>query len=221
MDKEIQNKLDVFIGSLPKRSRNIPKEDLQYLVDLLTTEPELYEDVISYTDIIKEGKWSIVEYLNAVRYVTYQMMGHSNRQSFLKVFPDKIGVPTVTLDKYVNKFNKSKLVLSLQKVATVPLYLTHHYLLNKAIAKQAELMDTAKSEMVKHLAAKELCNILKPPEENYMQIDVNVKKDNSIEAIEQALYSTANKLVQGVQDKTTTTENILNANIIEAEYEES
>ena len=123
-------------------------------------------------------------------------------------------------NKFVNKYNKSKLVLELQKIATVPLYLTHHNLLNKAIKKQADLMDNAKSEMVQHLAAKELCNILKAPEENHMSLDVNIKKDTTIQELEETLLRLANQHVNDIQSGKTTAKNVAEMNIIEAYIEE-
>ena len=220
MNQEQQNKLDVFIGSLPKNRRKLSDEALKELKYIIEEEPELFEDVISYTKVISEGKWSIKEYVNAVRYVTYQMMGYSNRQSYLKIFTDKIHMDKDTLDKFVNKYNKGKLVLELQKIATVPMYLTHHNLLNKAVAKQAELMETAKSEMVQHLAAKELCSLLAPPEDNHMSIDVNIKKDTTVEDLEKTLLNLAEKQVELIGSGKSTNKEIAEMNIIEVEVED-
>jgi len=220
MKQEQQNKLDTFIVSLPRNRRKLSDEALSELKYIIEKEPELFEDVISYTKVISEGKYSIVEYVNAVRYVTYQMMGYTNRQSYLKIFTDKANIDRDTIDKFVNKYNKSKLVLELQKIATVPLYLTHHHLLNKAVAKQAELLD-AKSEMVQHLAAKELCNLLAPPEENHMSIDVNIKKDTTVQDLESTLFKLAEKQVELIGSGKSTNKDIAEMNIIDAVVEEN
>jgi len=211
--------LEAFVKHLPKKAKKLAPEVQEYYLKVLEDEPEMVDDLISYTKVLEEGRFSVDQYINAVRFVSYQMMGYNNTESYLKVFPEKLG--TLYTDKYAAKYNKSKLVTELHKLVVVPEYLTHMHLRNQALKVQTDLMLSAKSEMVKHLASKTILEMTKPPEENYMQVDVNVKKDDSIEAIEQALYQTATKLVKGIQDKQVTAKEILETDIMDVDYEES
>ena len=211
--------LEAFIKHLPKKAKKLAPEVKEYYLKVLEDEPDMVDDLISYTKVLEGGKFSVDQYINAVRFVSYQMMGYNNTESYLKVFPEKLG--TLHTDKYAAKYNKSKLVTELHKLVVVPEYLTHMHLRNQALKVQTDLMLSAKSEMVKHLASKTILEMTKPPEENYMQVDVNVKKDDSIEAIEQALYQTATKLVKGIQDKQVTAKEVLETDIMDVDYEES
>lgn len=213
---DINKKIELFIKSLPKKRQKLIKDDdIEYLKQILS-EPvgsEIFQDLISYPKVLEEGKYSVREYINAVRFVSYQMMGYGVTESYLKVFPEKYGHQY--LDRYASKYNKSKLVLEIRKLASVPLYLTHHHILQKAIKKQVELMENARSEMVQHQAAKTLMEYLAPPKENQLQLDVTIKKDDSLKQLEEALYKFAEKQVEMIESKKVSTKDIIEIPILE------
>ena len=218
---DINKKIELFIKSLPKKhQKKIDEETIEYLKDLLEGEfgSEIFEDLISYPKVLEEGKFSIREYINAVKFVSFQMMGYGVTESYLKVFPEKYGHQY--LDRYASKYNKSKLVTELRKIATVPLYLSHHHIFNKAIKKQVELMENARSEMVQHQAAKTLMEMLAPPKENQLQLDVTIKKDESLKQLEDALYQLAENQKKMIEENKTTTKDIIEVPILERTEDE-
>ena len=212
MDK----KKEVFIKHLPKGMRKLDPEVEEYLEKVINKE-ELWDEVVTYQKVLEEGKWSVKEYLNAVRYITYQAMGYTNMESFLKVFPDKLG--KVGLDKYVNKFNKSKLVTELKKIAVISPYLLHQELNQKAIYVQADLMMNARSEMVRHQAAKAIMDYTKPPEDNHLSIDVNVKKDTSTQDLEATLMRLAKEQVRAIESGSLSNKEVAEMDIVNVEPE--
>ena len=65
----------------------------QVLDDLnaVLTDPDMRDafrdNMLSYNKVLSEGRFKLSDYLNAVMYVSYKVMGHSNVDSYAKVFP--------------------------------------------------------------------------------------------------------------------------------------
>ena len=91
------------------------------------------------------------------------------------------------------RYNSSKMVNDIRRVATIPVQLIHRHLLHEAILETAELMVGAKSEMVRQKAADTLIRELKPTEDAVLHIDVNDGSKSVIEELRQATQALAAK----------------------------
>ena len=139
-----------------------------------------------------DGKFKITSYLDAVRYVSFKLMGLTNIESYRRTFPDKIkrfqaqNVEAKQIAAYVTAYHKSKLVSMLMEQTLVPSYVLNQDLYQKALNVQADLMISAKSEKVRSDAANSILTQLKPPETQKVELEVGVKEDSSIAQLRQA-----------------------------------
>ena len=85
-----------------------------------------------------------------------------------------------------SRYNGSKMLQEIRRVATQPVQLIHRHLLHKAILANADLMMTARSEMVRQKAADTLIRELKPAEDATIKIDVNDGATSAIEELRKA-----------------------------------
>ena len=138
---------------------------------------------------MKDGKFKMESYINAVRYVGFKLRGDSNIDAYVKTFPDKYqrfinqGVNSKDIASYVTAYNKSKLVNLIYEQTLVPSYVLNQDLYQKALNVQAELMMTAASEKVRTEAANSLLSHLKMPETKKVELDIGMKEDKTIEAL--------------------------------------
>lgn len=192
---------------MPKRFRGkINKDVIDYINDLVE-DPlirESYrENIISFTSVLDEGKFRLEQYIDAVRYVSFKLLGATNIDSYAKTFPDRYqtfldnGTSEKDIASYVTSYNKNKLVNKIMEQTLVPVYVLNADVYQKAINEQAKLMMNAKSEKVRSDAANSLLTHLKPPENIKMEIDVNHKEDSVIEELKKA----AEMLVRGQREK--------------------
>lgn len=157
----------------------------------------LRENFLGYLDVLQEGKFKLDDYLNAVKYVSYKIVGKSNRTAYSLVFPDRFtrlmadATLSAEIDSYVTAYNKGKLVNLILAQTMVPTHVLNQDMFQKALGVQMELALTAQSEMVRSQAANSLLTILKTPETAKVKIDVNVKHDNSIEALQEMMARVA------------------------------
>jgi len=172
-----------------------------------------------------DGRFKIDQYLNAVRYVSFKLIGDNNDVAYIKTFPDKYnrflqqGISSKDIASYTSAYNKSKLVNLIFEQTLVPTYVLNADLHQKALNVQAELMTTAKSEKVRSDAANSLLTHLKVPETKKIELDLGIKQDKGIDDLRAATL----KLVQQQKDMMTigsiTAEDVASSNIIELEGE--
>lgn len=185
-----------FKKALPSKVHKSVNQQLIDQVNQTLSDPELYEtyrdNLLSYGKVMADGKFKITSYLDAVRYVSFKLMGLTNIESYRRTFPDKIkrfqaqNVEAKQIAAYVTAYHKSKLVSMLMEQTLVPSYVLNQDLYQKALNVQADLMISAKSEKVRSDAANSILTQLKPPETQKVELEVGVKEDSSIAQLRQA-----------------------------------
>ena len=188
--------VDQFRSALPTQVRKNISQEMVDNINQLIQDPEMREiyrdNLVSYANVLQQGKFKVSSYLDAVRYVSYKLMGDTNIKAYSKAFPDKIarfeaqGVASKDIASYVTAYNKSKLVTLILEQSLVPTWVLNQDLYQKALNVQAELMLTAKSEKVRSDAANSLLSHLKQPETQKLQIDMGVAEDSTIDALRQS-----------------------------------
>lgn len=190
-----------FKQALPDKVKRSVNQELIDQINSTLSDPELFEayrdNLLSYTRVMADGKYKIQNYIDAVRYVSFKLMGCSNIEAYTKTFPDKYqrfvqqGVNSKDIASYVTAYNKSKLVNAIFEQTLIPSYVLNQDLYQKALNVQAELMTMAKSEKVRCDAANSLLSHLKMPETQKVELEIGVKEDGSIKALRETTLALA------------------------------
>ena len=185
--------LDQFQLALPDKVKKSINQELIDQINNTLSDPEMYEsyrdNLISYTKVMADGKFKVTQYIDAVRYVSFKLMGCTNIEAYTKTFPDKYqrfiqqGVQAKDIASYVTAYNKSKLVNLIFEQTLIPSHVLNQDLYQRALNVQADLMVNAKSEKVRCDAANSLLTQLKAPEVKKVELDIGVKEDGSIAAL--------------------------------------
>ena len=221
-----------FKDALPAQMKKNVNQDLIDKVNTIMAnddEREQFRDnIIGMSYVLKEGKFKLDSYVNAVRYIGFTMMGKTNQESYALTFPDKLkdwnmkGKTAKDISAAVAIYNKSKLVNLVREAAMIPAHIYNQDIFQKAINIQLELAMNASSEKVRSDAANSLMTHLKAPETKKVELDIAVKEDSAIanlrettaKLIEQQKAMLASK---GMSAKEVAEQNIM---IIDGEYEE-
>ena len=193
--------VEQFKRALPAQMKKTVDQDMVDKINQTISDPEVREafreNLLSYASVMSQGKFKMENYINAVKYVSYKLMGDDNITAYSKAFPDKIsrfmqqGVSSKDIASYVTAYGKSKLVNLIMEQTLVPTWVLNQDLYQKALNVQAELMVHANSEKVRTDAANSLLNALKRPETHKVELDIGVKEDKSIEALRAATMELA------------------------------
>ncbi len=188
---------------------------------------EAYRDnLLSYTSVLADGKFKINNYLDAVRYVSFKLMGCTNIEAYTKTFPQRYqkhlmnGTSQKDIASYVTAYNKNKLVNLIMEQSLVPMHVLNLDYYQRAINVSADLMMNASSEKVRCDAANNLMTQLKAPETKKIELDIGVKEGSVIEDLNRAsMELAAQQRLQIASGKATALE-VAHSVIIEAVVEE-
>ena len=219
--------LPLLEKALPKSLKRYATQKLLDKLNNVASDPVAAEEIkrnfIGYTHVLTNGKFDTTEYLNAIKYVSYKLMGFTNKESYIKTFPDRYqdflirGVSEKDQAAYVAAYNKGKLVNLILEQTLVPTWVLNQDVYQKAINTQAELMANAKSERVRAMAADSILNHLKKPDAVAPLVNIDMRKDSGIEDMKKALVELAKKQQELIASGATTKEVIEQELVMEDE----
>lgn len=192
--------IDQVKQSLPRGMQGLASQEFTDKINNIVADPEIAavvrENFITYTKVLQDGKFKTEDYLNAVTYCTYKMMGLSNGESYARTFPQRNadqlarGLDAKTISAYVAMFHKGKLVQAILEQAMIPFWLLNQENRQKALNVQCDLMMNAQSEMVRTTAANSVLAHTEKPKDMAPLVNINVT-DNGMEALKGAMRELA------------------------------
>lgn len=183
-----------FKDALPPGVRKLVNPELMKQINKTLSSSETMElfkeNLLTYTSVMQHGKFKISNYVNAVKYVSLKLLGSTNRDAYIKTFPDKYarfkaeGVSEKDIASYTTAYNKSKLVNLIYEQTLIPLHVLNAPIQQAAINKLADLMLNAKSEKVQSDSANSLLTHLKRPETQKVELDIGFNAGSIIDDYE-------------------------------------
>jgi hypothetical protein len=159
---------------------------------------EFVESYIDHLNVLSDTPGRTPEkYLNAIKFFSLVEAGNNLTDAYIKVFPHRY---EKRVQKYgsegsdakdairgeASRYNATKMISEIRKVATVPVQLIYRHLLHEAIIEQSKLMRTARSEMVRQKAGEVLIRELKPTEDQTLNVVVEDGSRSAINDLRQA-----------------------------------
>lgn len=220
-----------FQSALPRQIRGGVSDELMDNINQLLSDPELAdiykENILSFSNVMRDGKYKLVDYLNAVRYVSYKMFGDQNITAYSKVFPERIerfqkeGFDAKKISAYVAAYNKTQLVNKIYEMSLIPTHILNAHHFQQAINVQVQIMTNEDvSYKVRSDAANSLMTHLKRPEAQKIELDVTHKEDEATKDLRAAIRDLANKQREMIISGDMNAKEIAHSNIIEAKVED-
>ena len=203
--------------AMPPSIRTFASQDLVDKLNSISNDPivakNIRDNFITYTHILQEGKYKMEDYLSAISYVSFKLMGMSNKEAYCKTFPSRYanliaqGRTEKEVSCYVAAFHKGKLVNKIMEQCIIPAWVLHNEYYNEAIRTNVELMRTARSEKVKAMAADSLLKHLAKPEAiQGPLVNIDMRQGSGLDELKNAISSLAQKQREMIIDGTPTKE---------------
>lgn len=226
-----------IIAAVPTNLRSTITDGLVSKINAAVSDPDeaeaIRDNFMSYAVVLREGKFKVEDYLNAVAYVSYKLMGYTNEEAYSRTFPARytqlksLGKTSKQISSYVAHYNKGKLVNLIFEQSHIPMWVLHQDTYNEAIKTQFDLMtDTNISPKVRSDAANSLLTHLKKPESKEINLNLGVEESSGLKELKQLMTGLAERQLSAIDSGTPTREiahQVLqpeDANIIDAEYSE-
>ena len=223
---------DLLLRVVPAQIKKNISDDVLDVINghLASSETrELFrENIISFASVLQEGRFKFEDYVSAVKYVSFKMLGDSNVVAYTKTFPDRYsrlineGSTDKEISAYVAAYHKTKLVTLIFGQTLMPVHILHNNLFHESINTMAEIMrDSDTSPKVRSDTAYNLATLLKPPEEAKIKLDVNLKEDSAISALKETTMELVRQQREMVQSGLWTAQTVAHSGlIIEGEVED-
>ena len=215
---------------VPKNQRGMITPEFCEKVEKSVNDPVLAEQIknnfISYLNVLSTGKFSMDEYLNAVKYVSFKLLNYTNRDAYAATFPDrwermvKEGVEEKRMDAYVAMYNKSKLVVAIYEQTIVPTYVLNAPLHQEALNVLAKMIkDPSVRGMAKVKACEAILTHTKQPEIVKGELTIGLQENETIAELREVTEQLANTFRASI-GKGKTLQDVAEAQIIDVKVEE-
>jgi hypothetical protein len=161
---------------------------------------EFEKNFISYSRVLMDGKFKTEDYLNAVNYVTYKLLGHTNQDAYAHTFPDRIrrmtaqGYDAKKISSFVSGYHKGQLVSAILQQAMIPAFVLHQSKFHEAIGVLAEIAtDTNALNKDRVAAADSLVRNLTPPQAKEVNVNLGVQEASGMAELRAAMASMADQ----------------------------
>ena len=200
--------VDTVVRALPATLRGSVDQALVDKINNIVTDPLIAEQVrenfISYTSVLQDGRFKTEDYLHAVTYVSFKLMGMSNKDAYFRTFPMRHqalvakGTSEKDISAYVAAYAKGKLVNLIMEQSLVPTWVLNQDIYQKAINTQAHLMVNANSEMVRTQAANSILTHLAKPKEAGPLINFDMRENSGMNELRDMLKKVAEKQIEAI-----------------------
>jgi hypothetical protein len=215
--------------SLPATLKGAATQQFTDRINNIVSDPVVAEQIrdnfVSYTSVLKDGRFKTEDYLSAVTYVSFKLMGLSNQEAYMRTFPQRYqqllakNTSAKDISAYVSAYNKGKLVNLILEQTLVPSWVLNQDIFQKAINTQFELMTTAQSEKVRTEAANSILTHLKRPETKAINLNLGVNESSGLTELKAMMTDLAQRQREAIENGTPT-KLIAAQPIVDAEYSE-
>lgn len=213
--------------ALPPNLKGAATQTFVDQINNIVNDPVVAEQVrnnfISYTKVLQDGKFKTEDYLHAVTYVSFKLMGMSNQDAYFRTFPQRHaalvakGTQTKDIAAYVSAYNRGKLVNMILEQTLVPSWVLNQDLYQQALNTQAQLMISSPSDMVRTQAANSLLTHLSKPKEAGPLVSIDLRENSGMNELKDTLTKLAvqqQELIRaGVSPKAIAEQTIIDAEV--------
>lgn len=189
---------ELVARALPGNLKSAATDQLADMINQISTDPLIAEQIrdnfLSYTSVLKDGKFKVEDYLNAVAYCSYKLMGDSNQDAYFKTFPQRYtnlvaaGRTPKEISSYVAAYAKGQLVNKIMEQTLVPSWVLNQHMYQAALNTQFKIMtDEDVSPKVRSDAADSLLTHLAKPKEAGPLINIDMGETSGMNELRDAL----------------------------------
>ena len=191
---------------VPKKQRNVVTEDLVTLINDVASDDtigdEFRQNMVSYSTVLSQGKYSLEEYMNANHFITLLLLQHKDIDAYKNVFPDRYmrlsakGLTRSQISSYATNYKQTKLVSAILEQTMVPTSVLNAPMYQEALNHSRYLMLNARSETVQQKAAETIMTQLKAPEAAKLEVDISINKGDIVNDNETFMMELAEKKLE-------------------------
>ena len=195
--------------SLPPHLKSSATQGLTDRINNALSDPIAAEqfrtNLVSYTSVLQHGRFKLDSYIHAVMYVSFKLMGKSDKEAYQLTFPSRWrklaanGTDAKDIASYVSSYNKGQLVQKILEQTLTPAWVLNQHVFQETVNNLFQIVQGGKSEMARVQAGNALLNHLKAPEKKEVNINLGIQKSDGLAQLEGQLRELANQQVLAIE----------------------
>ena len=209
---------------VPKNQRTlITQEFLDKLEasvsDSLVAE-QFKENFVTYLNVLSKGKYKMEDYINAVKYVSFKLLGYSNINAYIATFPERYerlkAEGQTQIEAFVSMYNKNKLVMQIYEQTIVPSYVLNAPMHQQALnTLAAMIIDDDVRGMTKVKACEAILQYTKQPDIVKGELTIGIEQSDTINDLREITENLADTYRVMLEKKGMRLKDVAEANIID------
>ena len=214
---------------VPKNQRTLITQEfldkLEASVNDSLVAEQFKENFVTYLNVLSKGKYKMEDYINAVKYVSFKLLGYSNINAYIATFHERYErlktEGQTQIEAFVSMYNKNKLVMQIYEQTIVPSYVLNAPMHQQALnTLAAMIIDDDVRGMTKVKACEVILQYTKQPEVVKGELTIGIEQSDTINDLREIVENLADTHKVLLERKGMTLKQIAETNIIDAEYTE-
>lgn len=211
---------------LPKNHRSLITQEFLDKVEGCVEDPliaeQFKENFVTYLNVLSNGKFKMEDYIRAVKYISFKLLGYSNVDAYAATFPERyerLVREGHQIDPFVSIYNRNKLVTAIYEQTVVPTWVLNAPLHQEALTELARMLkDPNVKGMTKVKACETILQYTKQPEVVKGELTISMEQSDTIADLREVTEQLAKTYKTALENKATTLKELTEASIVDAEY---
>lgn len=225
--------LDELKSALPPRQKKLVTQGVVDVFNQLESDEgedfaEHYkQNFVSMSTVMNNANYSMQDYVSAVKFASYKLLGHTDIDAYHFTFPDRYDrlmkkwsdlpeeeIRSQKISPFVTAYKQNELPVKVMERSLVPSNILNAPLFQDALNVQASLMYTARSEMVRSQAAESVLRYTNRPEAHKIELEVGIKGQDEVTALRDEMRKLAGMQQSGIQDGSVTSVDVAHSKLL-------
>ena len=215
---------------VPKNQRTLITQEfldkLEASVNDSLVAEQFKENFVTYLNVLSKGKYKMEDYINAVKYVSFKLLGYSNINAYIATFPERYerlkAEGQTQIEAFVSMYNKNKLVMQIYEQTIVPSYVLNAPMHQQALnTLAAMIIDDDVRGMTKVKACEAILQYTKQPDVVKGELTIGIEQSDTINDLREITENLADTYRMMLEKKGMKLKDVAEANIIDITPSES
>ena len=209
---------------VPKNQRTLITQEfidkLEAGVNDSAVAEQFKENFVTYLNVLSKGKYKMEDYINAVKYVSFKLLGYSNINAYIATFPERYerlkAEGQTQIEAFVSMYNKNKLVMQIYEQTIVPSYVLNAPMHQQALnTLAAMIIDDDVRRMTKVKACEAILQYTKQPDIVKGELTIGIEQSDTINDLREITENLADTYRMMLEKKGMKLKDVAEANIID------
>lgn len=214
---------------VPKTQRGLITQDFVDRIAASVADTEVAEqfkeNFITYINVLSKGRYKMEDYVSAVKYISFKLLGYSNIKAYAATFPERYqrlkDEGQQQIEAFVSMYARGKLVNQIYEQTMVPTYVLNAPLHQEALNELAMMIkDPDVRGMAKVKACEAILQYTKQPEVVKGELTIGIEQSDTINDLREVTENLADTYRAMLEKKGIRLKDVAEANIIDVTPEE-